>query len=614
MRSNHRAVRLIVFAMCWGLVGVVGSADDRSSVFSYDAHDRRLPPTPKWQGKSKQFVVDKDDPWMTPAEASGFKLTATYWEVTDYLERLSRKSDRVSVVTVATLPSGNDLKLVVASTSRKHTAEAIRADGRPIVFIQAGIHPGEIAGSDAGLMLVRDLAIGRCRHLLDEVNLIFIPVLNVYGHELRTQHGRINQRGPVNAGWRSNARNRDLNRDFSKLDTPEVRAVVRILNEWNPALFIDAHTTDGMNYQYDVTWNNNDSGGYSSAITKWLDTSFTPSVEAELEAAGHIPGPSVVANDPMSPEKGFYPYLTDGPRYSNAYGDARQIPSILLETHALKPFEQRVLGAYTFYASSLSVVGTKGDELKAAISRDRAARPDPVVLDWKEDEPAKKFEFKGFKYKKVASSVSGSERIIWTDVPTVYKVDYSAKSTPRFTAKRPRAYWVAPQWIDVIQRLKLHGIKMTTLEDRKAVEVRTYQLDKVEPSKEPVEGRTRVSAKLTASKRQVQYPKGSVRVSTDQDLGTLAAILLEPMGVDSFFQWGFFNSSLSRVEFAEDYIMEALAEDMLASDPELKEEFETELAANAAFKSNPKARLDWFYKRTPFYDTQSLVYPVGIEE
>ena len=204
-------------------------------------------------------------------------------------------------------------------------------------MVQAGIHAGEIDGKDAGLMLLRELVFGRWRVLLDRANLLFVPIFNVDGHERASTYSRINQRGPDVTGWRTNARNLNLNRDYAKLDAVETRAMVAALDQWKPDLYIDTHVTDGSDYQYDVTFGWNDSG-YSPQSARWMRSTLAPQVNSALRAQGHIPGPLI----PDDLAQGLT-IATLPPRFSNGYGDVRHIPSILVETHSLKPNEQRVL-------------------------------------------------------------------------------------------------------------------------------------------------------------------------------------------------------------------------------------------------------------------------------
>ncbi|UGA38997.1 M14 family metallopeptidase [Chromobacterium haemolyticum] len=325
--------------------------------------------------------------------------------------------------------------------------------------MQAGIHPGEANGKDAGLMLIRDLLI-RDDALLSKVNLLFVPTVNVDGDMRYGKYGRINQNGPEQTGWRVNGRNLNLNRDFTKLDSPEIRNVARALNDYQPDFFIDTHSTDGVNYQYDVTYCNNGQG-WSPESSRWMDQVMTPEVYRELRRYGHEPNVCISMNDNENPDKGYYPYYSDLARFSNQYADARGIPAILVELHALKPYKQQVLGNYVLYRAIFDSVSRHYDSLRAAIAKDRAARPDPVTLTWKEAEGKPKLvDFKGVKFDKVQSPITGDKIVRWSNQPRDYRLPITPLTVPDLTAARPKAYVVPAQWHEVIARLRAHGIQL----------------------------------------------------------------------------------------------------------------------------------------------------------
>src|SRR5947208_2403687 len=214
-----------------------------------------LPPTLPWSGKSRMLLAKPNDPWITVAEKTGFHATPTYSQTVAYLRALSAVAPELRLVSLGRSPEGRDIWMAIVSRDRLFTPETMQRNAKPTLLVQGGIHAGEIDGKDAGLMFLRELTVGgRWRSLLDRANFLFVPILNVDGHERSSPYGRINQRGPVVTGSRTNARNLNLNRDYAKLDTPEVRAIVAALDQWKPDLYIDAHVTDGSDYQYDVTF------------------------------------------------------------------------------------------------------------------------------------------------------------------------------------------------------------------------------------------------------------------------------------------------------------------------------------------------------------------------
>jgi hypothetical protein len=569
-----------------------------------------LPPAPAWSGASEALVADAKDPWATPAERQGLAQTPSYDETVAFLRRLAAESADIQLVSLGASPEGRDLVMVVATRAKPATPEALRASGKPILLAQAGIHAGEIDGKDAGLMLLRDIARGKKKGLLDGAHLLLVPIFNPDGHERRSPYGRINQRGPQETGWRTTARNLNLNRDYAKLDAPETRALVGAINAWGPDLYLDLHVTDGADYQYDITYGWNGPHAFSPAIAAWLDRTLKPALGADLNAAGHVPGPLVFPADDADLRKGLIEW-TASPRLSTGYGDARHLATVLVENHSLKPYRQRVLGTYVLLETTLRTLAKDGASLRAAAEQDRARHAPRVTLDWKADpERQGTVSFAAIEWKTEESRAAGGPYTVWTGKPVSLTLPQQRMSAPAATADRPKAYWVPPAWPDVIERLEAHGIQMARLAAPMDLTVEAYRLSDTKLAGAPFEGRVAVTAKATPEKRRLRMPAGSVRVPTDQPLGDLAVLLLEPASPDSFFQWGFFLEVMQPTEYAEAYIMAPMAEAMLQEDPALKAEFEKKLAAEPDFAKSPRERLQWFYARTPFFDDQWRLYPV----
>jgi hypothetical protein len=495
----------------------------------------------------------------------------------------------------------------------------LRKQGRPTLLVQAGIHAGEIDGKDAGLMLLRDIAFRGKASLLDRANLLFVPIFNADGHERSSEWNRPNQRGPVRQGWRTTAQNLNLNRDYMKADSPEMQAMLRLINQWSPTLYLDIHVTDGIDMQYDITFGyNGDSGSFawSPQICHWLNAVYRPATEAALKAMGHIPG-QFFDVDEIDEAKGL-PVGPLLPRYSNGYGDLRHLPTVLVETHSLKSYRQRVLGTYVLIEASLRTLGTEGNALQQAVTADMAARPAMVPLNQgKSTGERKTIDFLGVASETYLSPATGTNEIRWLGTPRLLSQLPLTLEKPDVEVARPKAYWVPVTKPEVINRLKLHGIRMETQPTERTMTVEMYRLVNPRPQTDdgfhPYEGRYTLKTGVKVEVRRESFPAGSVRVPTTQPLGDLAVALLEPQSDDSLLAWGFFLEILQRTEYIEGYVVAPMAERMLASDPELKAEFETKLRDDPKFAADPKARKRWFYEKSPYYDDRYLLYPVGIE-
>ena len=506
---------------------------------------------------------------------------------------------------------------VVASKDGAGTGADLAKNGRPTLLAQAGIHSGEIDGKDAGLMLLRDLAFGGKAGLLDGANFLFVPVFNADGHERSSAWNRPNQRGPVHQGWRTTAQNLNLNRDYLKADAPEMQAMLALINAWSPALYLDLHVTDGIDYQYDITFGYNGYDGrfaWSPRIGAWLDDHYRPAVRETLASRGHIPGPLIFAVNNRDLSEGIA-FGVAAPRFSTGYGDLRHIATVLVENHSLKPYKQRVLGTYVLLEASLKALAAHGRELRTAIAADEAARPEGLVTNWGQPGgPTAELDFQGIAFEEFLSPASGIKEVRWLGTPKLYPKLKVQLDRSGITLHRPVAYYVPATRPDIIERLDGQGIELESLDEGQNVRVNMARLVNPKSATEPFEGHYPLTFdRLKWESASEYFPAGSVRVPTDQPLGHLAMVMLDPESSDSLLASGFFPEILQRTEYIEGYVVAPMAEKMLAGDPKLKAEFEAKLKADEKFAKDPTARLQWFYERSPFYDERYLLYPVGIE-
>ncbi len=367
-----------------------------------------------------------------------------------------------------------------------------------------------------------------------------------------------------------------------------------------------------MDFQYDVTWGFNGRHGWSPAIAGWLEERLAPALARQLDDMGHTPGPLFFPLDRDDQTKGVIEW-TGSPRFSNGYGDARHLATVLVENHSLKPYRRRVLGTRVLLESVLRTLAEHGTGLRRATAADRALRPDRLILSWKVGGEPGRMSLAAIEQLRVESEVAGGEVTRWTGRPLTLEVPKVVMSAPAATAQAPVAYWVPPGWPEVVDRLEAHGIRIERVHEERELEVEMYRVDGAELADEPFEGHVRVTAEPVLERRRQRFPAGSVRVDLDQPLGLLAALLLEPASPDSFFQWGFFLEVLQRTEYAEAYVMAPTAERMLEADPELAAEFRRALEEDEELAGDPRARLRWLYRRSPWFDERWNLYPVARE-
>jgi len=548
--------------------------------------------------------------WQTTAEKTNYAKTSTYDEAVAYSKKLAAASGGLIVYkSYGKSGEGRDMPLLIAASGKAFTPEIASKQGKAVVLIQAGIHAGEIDGKDAGLALLRDIAITKTRlDLLKDVVILFEVIYNVDGHENSNPFMRMNQNGPDEMGFRANASNLNLNRDYMKADAPETRAWLGLWNRWRPDAFVDCHVTDGADFQYNLTYEYAHFQEVNPAVKNWMDEHFdgvvVPNVASEGNLLTHyieFAGREVTS--------GIATFIAT-PRFATGYTPLRNRAGLLIETHVYKPYKSRVRGTYDTLRyfieeigkskASLFAVNKTADDESSALGRtyDRNAKF-PIVLGV--TDKATEIAFKGLDYRIDDSPISGAKRLVYGTIPTDYTIKKFDDGKVVTAVAPPLAYIVPPQYKDVIDVLKLHGIKFTILKKAQTMDVESYKLTEPKWSTNSFENRITLSCKPLPIAETRTYAAGSVVVRLDQDTANVAIHLLEPAGPDSFVQ----------KEYGESYQIEKVAVEMLAKDPKLKAEFETKLK-DEGFAKNPRARLNFFYERSPYYLNQKIgVYPVG---
>lgn len=571
------------------------------------------------QGFGQSVAGDVPAAWQTAAERTDYARTSRYDETVEYARRLAAASPLIEYRVIGKSGEGRDIPLLIASNGRTFSPQAARRQGKAVIFIQAGIHSGEIDGKDAGFALLRDIAItGTKKHLLDGALILFVPIYSVDGHENWSPYGRINQNGPDEMGFRANAANLNLNRDYMKADAPETRAWLKLWNEWQPDMFVDCHVTNGADFQYNVTYEYAHFDEIDRTLTDWMREKFERTVVPAVESRGNLLTHYVeFAGREIT--GGIATFIAT-PRFATGYTPIRNRVGLLIETHVYKPYRSRVRGTYDLLDETIAMVGR---ERRGLIDANQTADRKTIARGRSYDRDAKfplafgltdrstEIEFKGFDYQMTDSPISGAKRIIYGSTPKTYRISkFDDPRTLRSVAP-PLAYIVPPQWNAVIDVLKLHGIEMTTLTAERKLTVESYKLNNPKWSPASFEGRVTLSTEPAVITEERTFPRGSVIVRLDQPAANVAIHLLEPAGPDSFMFWGFFNAIFEQKEYGEAYQIEKLAIEMMANDPTLKAEFEERLK-DEAFAKNPRARLNFFYERSQYYLKQKIgIYPVG---
>lgn len=558
--------------------------------------------------------------WQTHAEKTDYRETPRYDATIEYARRLDQASPLIKYETFGKSGEGRDLPLLIATEGETFSPETAHKARKPVILIQACIHAGEPDGKDAGLALLRDIAVTKTRAgLLKNVVVLFIPIYNTDGHERVSPYNRINQNGPAEMGWRTTTTYQNLNRDYMKADTPETRAWLALWNRWQPDLFVDCHVTNGADYRYNITYQHEHHDGVPPSVLAWEEKVIDGRVAPATEAAGNIVSWYLEFVDNRDLPKGIRDF-NGSPRFSTGYTPLRNRPGILIETHMLKPYRPRVSGTYDFLRFTLEEVNKDPESLLKAVreadeqTRALAKSYDPnrrFPIDFELTEKAVPYPFKGVESKVEISDVSGAPHVTFGTKPLDLTVPMYRELRVK-TAIAPPLYYIVPrQWSEVIDILRAHGLTLLTTTEPATIEVESYRFHDVKWPGGPFEGHLMPSFRSETVREKRTFPAGSIVVPVAQSLSRLAINLLEPDAPDSLVHWGFFNATFEQKEYGESYVLEKLAREMLAASEQLREEYQRKLATDPKFASSSRDRLNFFYRRSPYWDPQMNLYPVG---
>ncbi|MCI4372430.1 MAG: M14 family metallopeptidase [Thermoplasmata archaeon] len=584
-------------------------------------------------GESSRSPSNDSADWRTPAESDDYRSTPDYPTTIEYLERISSKyPETVRIENFGKTGEGRDLKIVIASKGGLFDPARIRAAGRVILLVQNSIHAGEMDGKDACLALLRDILQGGAGPL-ENVVLVFIPVYNIDGHEHRSPYTRINQNGPALAGWRANATNLNLNRDYMKADAPETRAFLQMLHRWMPDFFVDNHVTDGADFQYDVTFALDSTTDVFPPTARWIREFATPELTRRTNETGHLTFPGqIFLNDESDPSQGLKSN-DNPPRFSTGFMILENRPGLLVELHMLKSYKTRVTADYELMRVLLEILNENAATLIALNAEaDRAAatlggepmrqRPFPLCVGKSgQNSPV---PFLGFEFTREHSQISDSMMIRYSQKPWNTELPMDTGNHVQISIRPPAGYIVPPQWTHVIEVLEAHGVATERTNGAWTGTVERYRCSGMHWPSRPFEGRYPILrggnverdigefGRCTVSTETLTFPAGSAVVPLNQRLSKVAIHWLEPEAPDSALRWGFFDSIFEQKESGDAYVLEKLARDELVKEPSLREAFDHRLQSDPHFAGDSRARLEFFYDRSPWGLANRIGdYPVG---
>jgi len=582
-------------------------------------HSAFEPPVAK--AAASLAVSTKDSPrdLLTTGEKSDWNQTAPYAEAVEISRRLEKASKFVKVVDIGSTPEGRTMIALIVSKDRAFTPDAAAKTNKAIIMIHSGIHAGEIEGKDTALMLIRDMTVSkRFASWLDHAIFVIIPVFNVDGHENVSPYHRPSQNGPQSTGLRATAQRVNLNRDYVKADTLEMRAWLRVFNAWMPDFHIDNHVTDGADFQYDVTWDMARNQDIAEPAGTWVREKFVPELNKRMEADGHMVAPYGALRQVAGRREFFMEVFS--PRYSHLYSAVQNRPSLLVETHSLKIAKTRAWAHYDIMRHAIETILLDPEALRRAVREsdaqmmaragDRSAAP--VYLAGKVSDKSRPLVYHSLKNGPFKSEVTGAmvNRFLpeKDDIDTVIhdQIDTTVE------AQMPLGYLIPVAWKPLADVLKLHGVDVEWISKPVEQEFETYRFSNPKFAATSFEGRVMLDfdAKLVTEK--IAMPAGSFWVPMNQRRARLILSVLEPAAPDSLAKWGFMNPVFEgggRGGLGE-YLSEPIARRMMADSPELRKQFEAHLSSEPKFAADARARLQWWFDQSKYQASDSGRYPV----
>ncbi len=551
--------------------------------------------------------------FTTNFEKSEGLETATYPEIINYYQALAETYDEFSLFTFGQTDSGEPLHLLVYDSDRIYNISDLKNSTKRKVLINNGIHPGESDGIDASMMLLRDIVQNdSLKTAYKNIVLAVIPVYNVGGALNRNSYTRTNQNGPKAYGFRGNARNFDLNRDFIKQDSKNAAAFAEIFHAVNPDVFIDTHVSNGADYQYTLTHLFTQHNKLGGKLGTFLETKMRPYIENSLQEKGLDITPYVNVWG-STPEKGWSQFY-DGPRYSTGYTTLFHSLGFMIETHMLKPYKDRVEQTYELLFSTLDFTvenSARIEELRQKAVAEVLSKKTYAIGYTVDRTNPTSLQFKGYEGAYIDSKVTNGKRLFYDkSKPHTKEVKYYNNFIPSKEINIPKYYILKQGWHKVFNRLKSNNIEYTRFEKDTMMEVEVNHIDKFDTRRAPYEGHyLHYNTTIRRSKQSVNFSKGDILIPTNQNGVRYLLETLESEAPDSFFNWNFFDTILQRKEGYSAYVFEDIAEELLRNDNALKEQFE-ERMKDENFAKNPRAQLNFIHKNSRHYEKAHLQLPI----
>lgn len=532
-----------------------------------------------------------------------------YSEIIKIYQDLAAANPKVcKLITAGLTDSGEPLHVFVIDPMGKFNPVKPADRKMPVCMIMNGIHPGEPCGIDASIAFAKE----KVKSPDQNVIYCIIPVYNIGGALNRNPISRANQNGPEEYGFRGNSKNLDLNRDFIKCDSKNALSFTKIFQEWQPEVFIDTHTSNGADYQANISLISTFPEKLNLIQSKFLEMEFNPYLYKSMKEKGDemIPYVNVFGRAPDSGISAF----TDIPRYSMGYAALFNTFSFSTEAHMLKPYDVRVSSTLSFLEVMSSFLVSRSDilvEMKRTADR-KTAEIQTFKYNWAITSDVDSLEFPGFKADSILSKVTDQYQLVYKrSEPFRKKIPFYHRHEGRSEVKLPKYYVIPKAWDNIIERLAANNIQMEKLKKDTVIEVNSIYVEDFKTVDYPYEGHYLHYETSTRSRIQkIQFYAGDYMIKTNQPGNRYLAQVLTPAAEDSFFNWGFFDSTLGQKEYFSSYIFDETAGNILQRNPSLRRAFQAKKEAEPDFAKSARAQLDYIYRNSDYYEISHKRLPV----
>lgn len=547
-------------------------------------------------------------PLLSLAQWDGNK-TPTYPELIEIYKKWDLEHTEIELYQMGESDTEFPIYLVFINGAGDSLQTFQKAKSKTTVLINNAIHAGEPDGVNACLLWMEEW-IKKGKKTKDLPVIAIIPAYNIGGMMNRSSSSRANQDGPAEYGFRGNAQNLDLNRDFIKMDSKNMKTFAKIYHALDPDVFVDTHVSNGADYQYTLTFIHSIKERMQPGILNLFNQKYIPALTETLNKKGWSWSPYVETIG-ETPESGIEAF-NDLPRYAQGYGSLFNSISITVETHMLKPFPQRVQAtkAYLDFLFHWSQANTQGIERarKQAFMMDQLNKFSTFRFNYQLTDKKDSVLFEGYEYGHKPSEISGKDRLFYDrSKPFTKYIPYFQTYHYQDSVRIPNGYIVSKEAVSIIERLKANGVEFTEIDSSSYRKVHSIRILDFESGTKPYEGHyIHRKVKSMEQEEEVRIPEGSIWIPCSQSKLNFIVSVLEPRCEDSYFAWNFMDSYIQEKEYFSAYVFEDEAAKLLKENPSLREMLENKKSTDPEFAKSGEAQIFFVYQNSQRFEKKTF--------